>query len=559
MTKPLDPPPVTGKTYFVATNGDNGTGDGSQGKPWRSIQHGMNQLQPGDRLYIRGGEYRESMLNFPRSGKADAYITVAGYPGEVAKVIHGGGGLAVFNISSGSRWTPIRLEEQAYLVVRDLHIDAVNANQAVRISGPMQLDDYEGNLAKSRGLIHNIWVVGCDITGGNGHESVIGAGYGAHDVIISNNRIHDMLGGVNSFLYSDGTIIEWNTVANTSTEQDDAGAIKSMAPGVIIRYNTVHGNNRNPLAKKPGWAPASEGGAQWRFLQGISGIYADWAMTTPEDGNNFYPEALMPADPANYIYGNTVYNNNAGIFAFKADNVQIFDNVIYDNGRAGIHGFVEGDPAKKRLDFVGPAGHGIRIAASKNVKVFRNISRSNQKAGLATSSALGLQAWNNVFFGNDLAQIHVERDDAIALGFNTILATEKQGPPFRHNMTDFATADAFRQKYPYYDEGTKIVPLAAGKTPLVQAEQVLKNAPASDAIWQQAQQRLTAKALAAGIGVPAATVPQAPFDPTGGLQQPLPKALPGIIEFENYDVGGPNVSFSDSKTATKVATTAKMP
>jgi hypothetical protein len=247
MTKPLDPPPVTGKTYFVAAGGNNETGDGSQGKPWRSIQHGMNQLHPGDRLYIRGGEYRESMLNFPRSGKPDAYITVAGYPGETAKVIHSGNGLAVFNISSGSPWTPIRLEEQAYLVIRDLHIDAVKTNQAVRIAGPMHLPEYKGNLTKSRGLVHNIWVVGCDITGGNGNESVIGLGLGARHVIISNNRIRDMVGASTpTFLamapLSSGTL-SYNTSFRPGTI---AGPSRAWRPAVIIRYNQVHGNTAIP-------------------------------------------------------------------------------------------------------------------------------------------------------------------------------------------------------------------------------------------------------------------------------------------------------------------------
>ena len=545
MDKPLDPPPVTGKTYFVATTGSNENGDGSKDKPWRSIQHGMNQLHPGDLLYVRGGEYRESMLNFARSGRADAYITVAGYPGEQAKVIHGGGGLAVFNISSGSQWTPVRLEEQAYLVIRDLHIDAVNANQAVRVQGPMMLPDYKGNVAKSRGMIHNIWIAGCDITGGNGNESVLGAGYGAHDVVLSNNRIHDMVGGVNAFLFSDGTIIEFNEVFNTSTEQDDAGAIKSMAPGVIIRYNKVHGNNRSPIAKKPGWAPTSEGGKQWRFLQGVSGIYCDFAMV--DDKNNIYPEALVPEDPANYVYGNTVYNNNAGIFAFLSDHVQVYDNVIYGNGRANTGGWVEGKEGGKWLEFVGPAGYGINVNGSTNAKVWNNISYDNEKAGLAVEGAVWSQYWNNVFFGNDLAQIHVRKGERFAMGFNAILvgAGKPQGPPLRRDKDDFATADAFRQKFPYHDEGTQIVQLTAGTAPLERARQLLQEQAVTDAAWRDANQRLTAKAVAAGIGKPAETVAQAPYDPSGSLQVPLPKALPGTIELENYDVGGPGVSFKD--------------
>jgi parallel beta-helix repeat protein len=473
MTKPLDPPPVTGTTYFVATDGNNDTGDGSRSKPWRTIQHGMNQLHPGDRLYLRGGEYRESMLTLARSGKPDAYITVAGYPGEQAKVINSGG-LTVFNLDAGSPWTPKRLREEAYIVFRDLYVDAVKGNQTFRINGPMMLPEYGSDVVKSRGMRHNIWVVGCEIVGGGPAEGGIGPGFGAHDIVISNNRIHHISGGVMAYLYADGTIIEWNTVYNTGPDQDDAGAIKSMTPGVIIRYNTVYNNNRDPLSKKPGWAPDSEGGGQWRFLQGLTGIYLDWAMTTPPGGNGFYPEPLLPADPANYVYGNQVYNNNAGIYAYKSDNARIFDNVVYDNGRGGAGGWAEGKEGGKWLEFIGPAGYGIAATASKNVQAFGNVVYNNRLGGLTTETVPGFQAYDNVLFGNDLAQIHVRKGDEGAFGFNKIVAAPKQGAPFRRVAEDFATPAAYREKYPYQDEGTEIVPLAPGTRPLALAEKLRK-------------------------------------------------------------------------------------
>jgi parallel beta-helix repeat protein len=544
MTKPLDPPPVTGKTYFVATTGNNEGNDGSQAKPWRSIQHGMNQLHPGDRLYIRGGEYRESMLTLARSGKADAYITVAGYPGEQVKVINAGG-LAVFNLDTGSPWTPKRLREEAYIVFRDLYVDAVQGNQAFRINGPMMLPEYSNNVVKSRGLVHNIWIVNCEIVGGGPAEGGVGAGFGAHDIVFSNNRIRTK-GGMNSFLYSDGTIIEWNTVHNTSEDHDDAGAIKSMAPGVIIRYNTVHGNKRNPLSKRGGWAPDSEGGSQWRFLQGVTGIYLDWAMVTPRGGNNYYPAPLVPKDPANYVYGNKVYDNNAGIYAFLSDNAQIFNNEVYDNGHTNSGGWVEGKEGGRWLEFIGPAGYGIAVTGSKNLKVIGNLVYNNPKAGLTTEDVPALEAYNNVLFGNKLAQVHFRKGGSGAVGFNTILDTGKQGAPFRWKDDDFATAEALRAKYPYLDEGTTIVPLKAGADPLATARQLQKSGSVSAARWAQARESLVAKALAAGIGVPPTTVPQAAFDPTRSLQAPLPWRVPGNVEFENYDVGGPDVSFKDN-------------
>ncbi len=54
---PTKPPLQKGPIYFVdAAKGDD-RNDGSQAKPWKSIQHGQRRLKPGDTLYLRGGTY----------------------------------------------------------------------------------------------------------------------------------------------------------------------------------------------------------------------------------------------------------------------------------------------------------------------------------------------------------------------------------------------------------------------------------------------------------------------------------------------------------------------
>src|SRR5258706_269283 len=73
-------PLAKGPTYFVdAAKGDD-KNDGSEAKPWKSIQHGANRLKAGDTLYLRGGAYYEK-VRLTRSGAADAPITIASYPG----------------------------------------------------------------------------------------------------------------------------------------------------------------------------------------------------------------------------------------------------------------------------------------------------------------------------------------------------------------------------------------------------------------------------------------------------------------------------------------------
>lgn len=65
---------------FVAPTGDD-AGPGTIAKPYRTIQHAVDALQPGDTCYLRGGTYRET-VTLPRSGTADQPIRISGYPGE---------------------------------------------------------------------------------------------------------------------------------------------------------------------------------------------------------------------------------------------------------------------------------------------------------------------------------------------------------------------------------------------------------------------------------------------------------------------------------------------
>jgi len=72
---------IYGAIYYVATNGNN-SNPGTLQSPWRTIQHSADVMQPGDIVYIRGGEYNEEVQSV-RSGNNNAYITFSGYQNEV--------------------------------------------------------------------------------------------------------------------------------------------------------------------------------------------------------------------------------------------------------------------------------------------------------------------------------------------------------------------------------------------------------------------------------------------------------------------------------------------
>jgi hypothetical protein len=106
---PMRPLPVPlkealagGPKHFVdAARGDDAK-EGSEKAPWKTLAHASRQLKPGDTLYLRGGTYYEKVA-LTRSGTAEAPITIASYPGELAVL---DGGLREFYESPATSWEP---------------------------------------------------------------------------------------------------------------------------------------------------------------------------------------------------------------------------------------------------------------------------------------------------------------------------------------------------------------------------------------------------------------------------------------------------------------------
>jgi PKD repeat protein len=78
-------PPVE-DAFYVSVRGNDTSGDGSKGDPWRHIQYGIEQMRSGDTLYLRkqsGDEDFHEIVTFADViGSANAWYTVRNYPGE---------------------------------------------------------------------------------------------------------------------------------------------------------------------------------------------------------------------------------------------------------------------------------------------------------------------------------------------------------------------------------------------------------------------------------------------------------------------------------------------
>jgi hypothetical protein len=102
-------------TYYVAKTGDDGTGDGSLGNPWLTIQKGVNELVAGDTLYIRTGTYDE-MVTVTIVGDASHWTTIQNYNNEVV------------NIDGTGLWVPVYVDTSTYLELKGLQAECADGS-----------------------------------------------------------------------------------------------------------------------------------------------------------------------------------------------------------------------------------------------------------------------------------------------------------------------------------------------------------------------------------------------------------------------------------------------
>jgi hypothetical protein len=75
--------PAYCSTYFVDPNGNDTSGDGSMGSPWKTIPKAVTAVAAGDTIYVRGGTYTyTTTINLTASGTSGAKFNLFAYPGE---------------------------------------------------------------------------------------------------------------------------------------------------------------------------------------------------------------------------------------------------------------------------------------------------------------------------------------------------------------------------------------------------------------------------------------------------------------------------------------------
>ncbi|MBN2007421.1 MAG: right-handed parallel beta-helix repeat-containing protein [Anaerolineae bacterium] len=277
-----------GQIYYVDPSGSDGTGDGSIGSPWRTIQHAVEQLQPGDTALVRSGTYAGARLE--NSGTAAGYLTLKAAPG--ATVIINGPG-------------------------------PQNTHQSA-----LEVENWDTPVA--------YWIIeGLEVTGAPGWGiDVRGGEYAhAHHIVVRGNHVHDNgSSGQRTGIFAaftDDVLIENNDTHNNT---EHGIYVNNSSDRFVIRNNVSH-HNANCGIHLNGDAD-----------MGDDGTMSDGQVT----GNTIYDNGTggsginMDGVERTTVANNLLYNtHNTGIAVFQGNGAicsssnRIVNNTILiaDNGR----------------------------------------------------------------------------------------------------------------------------------------------------------------------------------------------------------------------------------
>ena len=232
---------------FVTSEGDDAA-DGSEPSPWRTVEHAVAALRPGDRLVLGEGSWPG--FEIPVSGEDGSWIGVVGPDARVTGSVQLVSGVHHVQIEgldigdfSGDDVAGVRLQGAGHhVIVRDNRIHDVTGESAMGIN----LYGHDGD------GIHDVWIVGnrlqdleparseALVVNGNVQRFRIEANH-IEDV---NNIGIDVIGGERSISEespSDGAVVGNRVIRANSSYEDGAaaGIYVDGADRILIEGNRV--------------------------------------------------------------------------------------------------------------------------------------------------------------------------------------------------------------------------------------------------------------------------------------------------------------------------------
>jgi len=278
-------------TYYVATGGDD-AGPGTQAKPWKTLQHAAEKVQPGDVVRIAAGEYRGFELE--TSGKAGAEIAFVGAPG--ATITSGNARNDGINLEGqeGHRLAYVRIEGLTVTGVKRHGIRAVWCSHVTVRGNKIDRNGYFGIFT---GFCDDLLIEKNEVSRSPAEHGIYVSNSGDRPVIRNNHIWDNGRAGIHM---------------NGDAEMKPGDGIIS---GALVEGNIIHGNGRN----------------------GASGINCDGVQASVFRNNLLYD---------NHASGISIYSEDGG--GPSTGNLVVNNTVVMaDDGRWALN--VQNGSVKNRF------------------------------------------------------------------------------------------------------------------------------------------------------------------------------------------------------------------
>ncbi|WP_240335338.1 right-handed parallel beta-helix repeat-containing protein [Paraliobacillus sediminis] len=299
------------KAIYVATNG-NDQNDGTKSKPFRTLKKAVSEARAGTIVYIKEGTYKEKLI-VRHSGTKLKPITFKAYNQD--KVVLSGDD--VKNVEGDT--SLVSIDNKNYITISGLIIQELTTNLTNETVIGMYVTGSSSHIRLENNVVRKIETHAED---GNAHGIAIYGTGPMKDVHIINNTIEDLKLGWSESLVLNGNVDGFTIENNIVRRNDNIGidligfeGISNDPKADYVRNGIVKNNEVYEIS--------SYGNPAYGEEYNAGGVYVDGGKNITIDKN-------------------TIYNCDIGIEATSehakqyADNIQITDNIVYNNHYTGI-------------------------------------------------------------------------------------------------------------------------------------------------------------------------------------------------------------------------------
>lgn len=303
--------------YYVSKAGDDAN-PGTKSSPWKSLSKANNKVQPGDIVFIRGGEYQE-VLRPGRSGSQDAYITYRAYPGEKP----------VLTNSPGK--TAIVLDNRDYIAIEGIFVDGKKPYTSANLTKFVSMIDANYNIIRDSNFKYALGWNAVEISGSSHHNRIL------------NNRMSDVGGwGVDDGTRHKGDIIrildnaKFNLVQGNHLTRGGHNLIAVAGSYNVIRNNHLDNSWGSDKGYRAVELTASSSGRGYNVLE-------DNVIVNSKRSSFGFPMAMKAEGTNQIVRRNLLMSNSQEVISAVtrdgvpvSKNAKIYHNVIYNNGGPGL-------------------------------------------------------------------------------------------------------------------------------------------------------------------------------------------------------------------------------